>query len=223
MNNTKPKASIDKYLSKTSFEMTAIFIFILVLVSNLLVILFRKSYFEYFDIDFELTNFTPQMHDYIEIAVPIIIISIFVTVMIFYGIRFAKIFDDRLGDITLKHMSYTKLFVFLREHPKLRGGTLKLLNTISTISLIFIWLFLFYSITYGIAPKLGYAAAANTNTFISISQPNEVKQEVIIYKNGNEAILKVYDIKMHRFEAEYRLAILNSIYTVHHLSISTTH
>lgn len=196
-----------------TLELATIAVFLLILLSNFMIIQYAEGYFGYYHIPLAEMNFAPQMYDYIRIATPVLLATVIV-IATGYGLsaasdRLAKKLADKLVTEKLVKTFFTvakKRERLLRRTEYILGFFLKILN---------IGLLIYIVLTMGsiVAPKIGSGAAEAQSKYSSISNDGELSQDVIIYKNGDEIVLKSYNTRSRKFEVGYRVLVGDS-YTV---------
>jgi len=185
---------------RTTLELAALFVFVLVLVANLVVVRFSEGYFQHFGISLSEVNYTPQMYDYVRIALPIIIGSIVVTVAalcliglsIYIGNLLARFFRPSKGAIK-----------YVGKHRKFFERLANILGLLIKVTLGAASIWILWTALYSVSAEAGKMSAANTVKMSSISKPGDNLQRVIIYKGNNELILKTYDNSKKEFLSGY--------------------
>lgn len=198
---------------KYSVEITGIFIFVLVLVSNLAVIKFEEGYLNYYKVPLDLIEFTPQIHDYLEAAVPILIVSLFIVYIIWLSFRIG----ENLANWLLDKMNIglnKNLQNYLQHHERLSIMIANTLNFIITAITIIIIIPMTWTTITNAATTLGEQKAKNTSIMYSLSTEDNIKQEIIIHTNKNIMITKTYDTDTRKFIDGYRILPTNTEYDV---------
>lgn len=190
--------------SRTSLELAGIFVFITILLSNLVVVKFAEGYFGYYDISLGLVNFTPQMYDYVRIAVPVLTMSLIVAIVIWGAMRFG----EYMGSLLARGVnidSTNRTLAYIRQHRKFFVKLGYIVDFTLTVALVMFLSWAAWTTTTNIATTLGKASAEDTTQISSISNKESVIQEIIIYRNDDGIITKTYDTSQSRFLDGYKI------------------
>jgi len=193
---------------RTTFEVAAVFVFVLVLISNLAILRFTEGYFAFYDILMSDVNYIPQMYDYLRIALPVIITSIIVTALMIGVMWLAIKTGDRMASITKPTKQTVK---FAKRNKRFFVALSSALGMIIKIGIVAISLWAFWTGLYSISFDIGRMYAEARSEMTTISEPDEVLQKVIIYKGNDELILKIYDTSTKEFKKGYKV-LYNSDY-----------
>lgn len=189
---------------RTTLELAALFVFVLILVANLVVVRFTEGYLGYFDISIAEVNYTPQMYDYLRIALPVIIGSIIITIVVLCLIGLSVYIGNLLAKLTRPSKSAIK---YIRRHEKFFKGLFYILGLLIKVSIWAISILVLWSALYTVSASTGKAFAENATRMTSISKSDETLQKVIIYKGSNELILKTYDTSKKEFVDSYSVIV----------------
>lgn len=187
---------------RTTFEVAALFVFALVVISNLAIIRFTEGYFAFYDIPMADVNYTPQMYDYLRIALPVIITAIIVTTLMTAAMWLAVKAGDKMASITRPNNKTVK---FVKRHRRFFGSLSSTLGLIIKIGIVGVSFWAFWIGLYSISADVGKSYAANRAEMTSISTSGEVLQKVIIHKGNEELILKTYDTSNKEFKPGYEI------------------
>jgi len=185
---------------RTTLELAALFVFVLVLVANLVVLRFSEGYFEYFGISLGEVNFVPQMYDYLRIALPVIIVSVVVTGLLLCFIGSSIYIGNLLAKLT---MPSKKAITYVKRHRKFFETLAYALGILSEVFLVIVSIWLLGTVLYSVSAEVGKMSAANTSEATSVSKLGDNLQKVIIYKGDSELILKTYDTSKREFVDGY--------------------
>ena len=199
---------------RNSLELGALFLFALIVVSNLAVIKFAEGYFEYFDISLGSINFTPQLYDYVRIAMPVLIISTIITLVVAFVMNMNSFIGKFFANRTKPSK---KLHEYAKRHENFFENLSKLVDFIFIAFIAGTVVWLFYSSTTDLAKSFGEVSAKNTTKLSSISQPSDNTQEIIIYKGNDEIITKNYDTSKKVFFDGYQV-LVSSNYEVRYIN-----
>lgn len=203
------------WLKKNSItlELATIAVFLLILLSNFMTIQYAEGYFGYYRVPLAEMDFTPQMYDYIRIAMPALLATAIV-IAAGYGLSVA---GDRLAKKLADKLVTKKLvktfFAVAKKRERLLRRTESVLGFFLKILNIGLLIYIVWTMGGIVAPKMGSGAAEAQSKYSSISNDEELLQDVIIYKNGDEIVLKSYNTKSRKFEDGYRVLVGDS-YTV---------
>jgi len=185
---------------RATFELAALFIFILVLVANLVLIRFTEGYFEFFGVPMSEVNYAPQMYDYLRIALPVIAGSIVVTIIFIFLTWLTTYVGDFLARLTKQPKWAVQL---VERHQKYFKMVASVLDVMTKIGILAACLWLFWVALYSVTATLGGNYARNTTQMTSISKTGDNLQKLIIYKGANELILKTFDVSKKEFVDGY--------------------
>ena len=186
-----------------SLEIATIAIFILVLVSNLIVIQFAKGYFDYYGVPLDLVNFTPQMYDYIRITLPALLSTVVIMGFAFALLKFDVFISEKAADKFIKHTGYRWMH-FVRKYDKLFRKLSAVLGIIFNLIIFTLYVYILWTFAIIAIPNAGEGSARMQGQFMSISEPSSIHQDVIIYRGNDGLLLKTYDTKTKEFEPGYR-------------------
>lgn len=181
---------------RTTLEVASVFVFILVLVSNLVTIRFAEGYFGYFNIPLAEVNYVPQMYDYVRIALPVIIGAVVVTA-ITLGLMGLSSYGSGLLAKLLKPNK--KAVKFAKRHKKLFESLGGVFDFLAKAVIWIVILLASWSMIYTFSANFGKVSAESTTKLSSISSTDDNLQKVIIYKGVNELIVKTYDTSKNEF------------------------
>lgn len=185
-----------------TLELTALFIFSLVVLGNFSVTKFAQGYYSYFGVTLPEINFIPQVYDYVNVLPLTLIASAVVVLVVIALTRLSVWFGSVLAD---KTKPSKRLFIFVRKHRRLFDVLVKVLEWILKIG---IWGFVLVALAYSvnnISLRLGEVSAQGKTSFTAISGESKDIQKVIIYKNTAEVILKAYDLSKGEFLDGYEI------------------
>lgn len=185
-----------------TLELATIFLFTLVLMSNLAVIKFAEGYFGYFDISLGSINFTPRMYDYASIVMPVLVASVIVTLIVAVSMKVSFSVGDFFANKKKPNKSFSQ---YAKRHEKVIMGLMKVLDFIffAFVAGVIVWVF--YSFTTDLSKNYGEATAKNMTRLSSISMSGDNFQDIIIYKGNGEIITKKYDVSQKEFLDGYRV------------------
>jgi lysylphosphatidylglycerol synthetase-like protein (DUF2156 family) len=189
---------------RTTLELAALFVFILVLVANLVVIRFTEGYLGYYGIPIAEVNYVPQIYDYLRIALPVIIGSIIITVVVLCLIGLSVYIGNLLAKLTKPSKSAIK---YVRRHGKFFKGIFNIFGLLIKVSIWAVCILVLWSALYTVSANTGKTSAENTTRMTSISKSDDNLQKVIIYKGDNELILKTYDTSKKEFVDSYSVIV----------------
>ena len=179
-----------------TLELTALFIFALVVLGNFSVTKFAEGYYGHFDITLPEISFIPQVYDYVNVL-PLTLIASAIVVLVVVALTRLSVW---LGSVLAeKTKPSKKLFKFVKRHKRPFGLLVKVLEWILKIG---IWGFVLVSLVYSvnnISLYMGKVSAETKANYTVVSSEGENAQKVIIYKNSSEVILKTYDISKGEF------------------------
>lgn len=200
---------------RTTFEVAALFVFLLVLVSNLAVLRFAEGYFEFYGVPMAEVGYVPQMYDYLRIALPVMTASVVFTSLIVGVIWLSGKAGDATADFTKLGKRLTK---FLKRNEQFLTRVLSILGALVWIGTALLILWALWVFLYSVSATLGRSYAENKSSVTSISEPGEITQRVIIHKGDNELILKVYDTSKREFTSGYEV-VGSPSYNAHLISL----
>lgn len=189
-----------------TLEFSALFLFVLVLVSNLAVIEFAEGYFGYFDVSLGSINFMPQPYDYMRIAMPVLVTSIMMTLIITLLMRASSSAGEYFANRTKPNKRFSQ---YAKRHKKFLDGLINIVDFVFVAFVAGVIIWASYSPTTGLAKDFGEANAKNMTRLSSISKPSDSFQEIIIYKGNGEIITKTYNVSKKEFLDGYRVATTN--------------
>lgn len=179
-----------------TLELTALFIFALVVLGNFSVTKFAEGYYNHFGVSLPEINFIPQVYDYVNVL-PLTLIASVIVVLVVVGLTRLSVW---LGSVLAEKKKPSKrLFKFVKRHRRQFDVLVKVLEWILKIG---IWGFVLVSLVYSvnnISLYLGKVSAESKANYTTVSSEGENAQKVIIYKNSGEVILKAYDISKGEF------------------------
>ncbi|MBH2007451.1 hypothetical protein I8H83_02520 [Candidatus Saccharibacteria bacterium] len=179
-----------------TLELTALFIFSLVVIGNFSVTKFAEGYYSHFGVTLPEINFIPQVYDYVNVL-PLTLIASAVVVLVVVALTRLSVW---LGSVMAeKTKPSKKLFKFVKRHRRPFGVLVKFLEWTLKIG---IWGFVLVSLVYSvnnISLYLGKVSAESKVIYSTVSNEGENTQKVIIYKSSSEVILKSYDISKGNF------------------------
>lgn len=197
-----------------TLELTALFIFALVVLGNFSVTKFAEGYYSHFGVTLPEINFIPQVYDYVNVL-PLTLIASAVVVLIVIALTRLSVW---LGSVLADKTKPTKrMFKFVKKHRRPFDIFVKVLEWVLKIG---IWGFALVALVYSvnnISLRLGEVSAQSKTSFNSISRENEDTQKVIIYKSSSEIILKAYDLPKDEFIDGYE-AVNGASYTTRSVS-----
>jgi flagellar biosynthesis protein FlhB len=194
---------------RTTFEIASIFVFVLVLVANLVAVRFAEGYFGYFNVPLSEVNFVPQMYDYVRIALPVIIGAVVVTVITFGLMGLSAYVSNFLARLLKPNKKAVK---FAKRYKKF-FESLDFVFDFLTKAVMWIGTGLvLWSMIYTFSANFGKTSAESMTKLSSISGANDNLQKVIIYKGVNELIVKNYDTSKNKFQDGYDV-LYGSSYT----------
>lgn len=216
---TSKETLLGKYLSRTSLELTAIFLFAFVLICNLCVIRFNNGYFSYFGMPFSEVNYSPQMYDYVNIAIPALLSTGIVIIVFLILARLSDKLAEKIVDKTLKGSAGSLLDRYAQKHPQRIQQISKVIEPIEKSLVLVVCIILMLFSAWEPTSDIGNDKAANTVTFTSISKPADIEQKLIIYKRNDGMIIKTYNTRTEHFENGY-IFMSNQDYTGRKINIS---
>lgn len=188
--------------NRTTFETAALFLFILVLISNLAILRFTEGYFAFYDISMADIDYAPQMYDYLRIALPVVIASLVITVLM-SGVMWAAIkAGDGMASLTKPGKRAVK---FVKLHKRFFVWLSSFLGYIIKIGIILVSLWALWVGLYSLSASMGRSYAENSSRVTSISKAGENLQKIIIYKSNDELVLKTYNVSEKVFSSGYEV------------------
>jgi len=185
-----------------TLELTALFIFSLVVLGNFSVTKFAEGYYSHFGVTLPEINFIPQVYDYVNVL-PLTLISSAVAVLVVVALTRLSVW---LGSVLADKTKPTKrIFKFVKKHRQPLDVLVKVLEWILKIG---IWGIALVALAYSvnnISLLLGEVSAQGKANFTTLSDEGENTQKVIIYKNSTEIILKAYDLSKGEFVDGYEV------------------
>jgi hypothetical protein len=179
-----------------TLELTALFIFALVVLGNFSVTKFAEGYYGHFGVTLPEINFIPQVYDYVNVL-PLTLIASAIVVLVVVALTRLSVW---LGSLLAEKTKPSKrLFKFVKRHrPPFRV----LVKVFEWILKIGIWGLVLVSLVYSvnnISLYLGKVSAESKVNYSTVSNEGENTQKVIIYKSSSEVVLKSYDISKGNF------------------------
>ncbi len=202
--------------NKILLETTTIGIFSLVLLSNLMIVQYAKGYFEYYGVPLGEVNFVPQMYDYVQITLPALIATGIVLTTSYGILRFNDYVTEKFAEKLLPKTFSSNIPKFIKKHREVFGLLRSALNMLLKVITVGLLLYIIWTMASVVAPSIGNKSAGGANSYSSVSKKEDTLQDVIIYKSGNDVVLKTYDLKSHKFQDGYK--VLSGTYTTHTMS-----
>lgn len=169
-----------------------------------MVLRYSEGYFTYFGIPIGLANFSPQMYDYANIALPAISVTLFSIVLYVLMIKAIDIITEKAATRTVSSKIGRILGALIVKKRRLFTRIASVLEAMLKMLTVGTFLYVVWTSAYIVPFRVGEGAATLRTAFPSISRKEDATQDLVIRNSNDVMIVKSYDTKTKKFQDGYK-------------------